>query len=85
MPASLKDYQGVEVVYETLPGWTEDISRARNFTELPKAAQDYVLRIEELLKVKVRWVGTGGDRIDKRWNAWGTGLPPPHKSLVPSQ
>ena len=64
MPASLKDYQDVVVEYEVLPGWTEDISRARNFTELPKAAQNYVLRIEELLGVKVRWVGTGGDRID---------------------
>ena len=64
MPGSLKDYQDVVVEYEVLPGWTEDISRARNFTELPKAAQDYVLRIEELLKVKIRWIGTGGDRID---------------------
>ena len=64
MPASLRDYQDVVVVYETMPGWSEDISRARNFTELPKAAQDYVLRIEDLLKVKVRWVGTGGDRVD---------------------
>jgi len=64
MPGSLKDYQDVVVEYEVLPGWTEDISRARNFTELPKAAQDYVLRIEELLKVKIRWIGTGGDRVD---------------------
>ena len=32
-----------------------------------------------------KYGASGGDRIDKRWNAWGTGLPPPHTSLVPSQ
>ena len=33
------------------------------FEELPKEAQVYVLRIEELLGVKVRWIGNGGDRL----------------------
>ena len=64
MPASLREFSECEVVYETYPGWTEDISRCTHFDELPLNAQQYVLRIEQLLKVKVRWIGTGGDRID---------------------
>lgn len=64
MPASLREFSECDVVYETYPGWTEDISRCTHFDELPLNAQQYVLRIEQLLKVKVRWIGTGGDRID---------------------
>jgi len=64
MPASLRDFSECEVEYEVMPGWTEDISRCTKFEELPINAQSYVLRIEQLLKVKVRWIGTGGDRID---------------------
>src|SRR6266508_3662983 len=37
----------VETVYETLPGWQEDISKARTFDELPANAQSYVKLIEE--------------------------------------
>src|SRR5512140_729345 len=37
----------VETVYETLPGWQQDISKARTFEELPANAQSYVKRIEE--------------------------------------
>lgn len=64
MPASLRDLSACEVEYETYPGWTQDISRCRTFGELPAEAQAYVLRVEQLLGVKVRWIGTGGDRID---------------------
>ena len=35
MPSCLKTMSEIEVIYETLPGWTEDISRARNFEDLP--------------------------------------------------
>ena len=64
MPGSIKDFAACEVVYETIPGWTQDISKCQTFSELPPNAQAYVLRIEHLLGVKVRWIGTGGDRID---------------------
>ena len=48
MPASLGTYSKVEVVYETMPGWTEDISTASSFEQLPKNCQAYVLRLEEV-------------------------------------
>ncbi|KAL3916073.1 MAG: hypothetical protein SGPRY_006972 [Prymnesium sp.] len=62
MPASLRDLGRCEVVYETFPGWTQNIDNITRFEELPAEAQNYVLRIEQLLKVKIRWIGTGGDR-----------------------
>lgn len=46
-------------MYETLPGWKTDISAARTFDQLPKNAQAYVLRIQELVGVPVQWIGVG--------------------------
>jgi len=62
MPASLRDLGNCEVIYESFPGWTQNIDNVTKFEDLPPEAQNYVLRIEQLLKVKIRWIGTGGDR-----------------------
>lgn len=48
MPASLDTYSKVQVIYETLPGWTEDITQAKSFDELPANCKTYVLRLEEV-------------------------------------
>lgn len=52
----------VETVYETAPGWKEDISKARSFEELPENAQSYVHRIETEVGVPVKWIGVGPER-----------------------
>jgi adenylosuccinate synthase len=52
----------IETVYETVPGWSEDISKARTFDELPANAQNYVKRIEEAAGVPVKWIGVGPGR-----------------------
>jgi adenylosuccinate synthase len=52
----------IETVYETVPGWEEDISSARTFEELPANAQSYVKRIEEAAGVPVKWIGVGPER-----------------------
>jgi adenylosuccinate synthase len=52
----------VETVYETLPGWREDISKARSFAELPATAQAYVKFIEDAAGVSVKWIGVGPQR-----------------------
>lgn len=52
----------VETVYETVPGWTEDISKLRAFEELPAHAQSYVRMIEEAAGVPVKWIGVGPER-----------------------
>jgi hypothetical protein len=36
----------VEPVYESMPGWKEDISGCRTYAELPQATRDYIERIE---------------------------------------
>jgi len=63
-PASLDTLERVEVEYEELPGWNKTITGAKNFEELPKEAQDYVLFIEEFVGVRVQYIGTGPRRED---------------------
>jgi len=50
------------VEYEVLPGWKSDISSVRNYSDLPKAAQQYVERIEELVGVPIHYIGIGPGR-----------------------
>lgn len=59
IPASLKSFEEVEVMYETLPGWDEDLTDIRSFEALPENAQNYVKRIEELVGVRVNFIGIG--------------------------
>ena len=72
MPSCLRTLGECEVVYETWPGWSEDISKCKTFEELPDNAQKYVLRIQELLGVPIRWIGVGPNRLDQidRGNGW---------------
>lgn len=52
----------VKPVYETLPGWDEDITAARKWEDLPVAARRYVERLEQLAGVPVTIVSVGPDR-----------------------
>jgi adenylosuccinate synthase len=54
--------EGVECVYETLPGWSEDIGQCRSFGELPAAARNYVVRLEALLARPVGLISVGPER-----------------------
>ncbi len=54
--------EGLKPVYENMKGWDEDITNCRTFESLPKAAQDYVTRIEELMGVPVIMVSVGPER-----------------------
>jgi adenylosuccinate synthase len=52
----------VTPVYESVPGWQEDVSGCRSFDELPQAARDYIGRIEEILGVPATIISVGPDR-----------------------
>lgn len=52
----------IEPIYQTVPGWSEDIGSARSFEELPVNAQNYVKMVEEAVEVPVKWVGVGPER-----------------------
>jgi adenylosuccinate synthase len=61
-PADIDALARVEVTYEELPGWTEDISAARSWEELPAAARHYIVRMEALVGVECRYIGVGPGR-----------------------
>ena len=58
----MDDLRRVEPVYETLPGWSEEIDGTASFDDLPEAARRYVARIGELLGRPVEIVSVGPDR-----------------------
>jgi adenylosuccinate synthase len=62
MPMTQSDVVAATPVYETMPGWFEDISNARGFADLPPKARDYVERIEELAGAPVSAIGVGPGR-----------------------
>ena len=52
----------VELVYQKVKGWKEDISKVRSFDELPANAQSYIKMIEDATGVPVKWIGVGPER-----------------------
>lgn len=51
-------------LYTELPGWQEDISGCREFSELPKAARDYVEYVEKHCGIPIMLIGVGPGRDD---------------------
>ena len=47
---------------EFFPGWKDDISGARTFEDLPRAAQDYVLALERMSGTRISVIGVGASR-----------------------
>jgi adenylosuccinate synthase len=54
--------EGCLPVYEELPGWTEDLSEAKRFEDLPENARNYIKRIEELVEMPVQIISVGPGR-----------------------
>jgi adenylosuccinate synthase len=61
-PQAENGLAAVVPVYETLPGWNEDISRVKSWLDLPGPAREYVQAIEEAVGVKVSIVSVGPER-----------------------
>lgn len=61
-PSHADDLRRVKPVYETLPGWRQEISDVRQIDALPAAAQNYLRRLAELLGRPVEVVSVGPDR-----------------------
>jgi adenylosuccinate synthase len=61
-PASLKILEDCKPVYESLPGWTGDISGAKEIKDLPVNVQNYLKRIEELTDIPIHIVSVGAER-----------------------
>ncbi|XP_014278023.1 adenylosuccinate synthetase isoform X1 [Halyomorpha halys] len=61
-PSSSDELASVQPNYIKMPGWKTKIENIRTFSDLPKEAKDYVLKIQELLGVPVKWIGVGKGR-----------------------
>jgi len=62
IPVTQTDFHHAVPVYEYLDGWWEDISAARQFSDLPRNAQAYVRALEEKIGAPVAAVGVGPRR-----------------------
>ncbi|SEK78056.1 adenylosuccinate synthase [Streptacidiphilus jiangxiensis] len=64
VPHSQSDFHHAKPIYEMLPGWSEDITKAQTFEDLPKNAQDYVKALEELSRCRISAIGVGPGRTE---------------------
>ena len=62
MPMTQTDFHHATPVYEYFAGWTEDISQARTFEDLPENAQRYIRALEQMSGAPFSSVGVGPDR-----------------------
>ena len=61
-PTDADSYEGLQPVYEELPGWSDSTVGAKSLDELPANARAYIRRIETLIEAPVDIVSTGPDR-----------------------
>jgi adenylosuccinate synthase len=52
----------IEPIYEEIPGWNSSTLGVTEIDQLPKAARDYIKRIEELIEAPIILISTGPER-----------------------
>ncbi|HEY9161183.1 MAG TPA: adenylosuccinate synthase [Desulfomonilia bacterium] len=62
MPADLELYPEIDIAYDELPGWEENISDIKKFDDLPASCKAYIAYIENKLGVKAAIISTGPKR-----------------------
>ena len=62
VPVNQTDFHHAKPILEYFPGWSEDISVARTFEDLPQNAQDYVLALEKMSNTRISVIGVGPER-----------------------
>lgn len=62
LPAALPDFERCRPIYETLPGWNEDLTAVRQWNDLPPQARQYVEFLSRQVGVPVKIVSVGPDR-----------------------
>jgi len=61
-PSHVDDLRRVAPVYETLPGWQQEITAVRRLSDLPLNARRYLERLSQLVGCPVEIVSVGPDR-----------------------
>ena len=64
IPSCSEDWDDIQPVFETMPGWSETTFGVQNRNDLPNAALSYIARLEELVGVPVDIISTGPDRVE---------------------
>jgi adenylosuccinate synthase len=62
IPADVASYEGIECIYEKMPGWKTSTEGITDFDKLPKRAQEYLNFLERESGAKIGMVSTGPDR-----------------------
>jgi adenylosuccinate synthase len=62
MPMTQAEFVRAVPVYETLPGWHEDLSACRSLAELPRNARDYVAALQDMIGAPISAIGVGPGR-----------------------
>jgi adenylosuccinate synthase len=62
LPVGAEELEQCVPVYEEMPGWQESTVGVRAHEKLPKAARDYLARVEKLCGVPIDLISTGPDR-----------------------
>ncbi|HEX6232406.1 MAG TPA: adenylosuccinate synthase [Jiangellaceae bacterium] len=62
VPMTQTEFHHAKPIYEYLDGWDEDISGAREFSDLPASAQAYVKAVEDLSRARISVIGVGPGR-----------------------
>lgn len=63
-PLAAEGWEGIEPIYESMPGWSDTTFGVKEHSKLPQAALDYIKRIEVLTGVPVDIISTGPDRSE---------------------
>ena len=63
-PANIDKLSLANPIYETTPGWEEDITKINDFHDLPLNAQNYICRVEETVKKPITIIGVGPERSE---------------------
>ncbi|POD90058.1 adenylosuccinate synthase [Pectobacterium odoriferum] len=63
-PLAAEGWEGLEPIYETMPGWSESTFGVKDHSKLPQAALNYIKRIEEITGVPIDIISTGPDRSE---------------------
>lgn len=61
-PMSLLEFSKCSPILEEIPGWMRSITGIKEYKKLPSNAKKYILRLEELLGVRIDIISTGPDR-----------------------
>jgi adenylosuccinate synthase len=62
MPMTQTEFHHANPIYAQFPGWWEDISTCRRFSDLPPNAQRYVGALEQMVSVPISLIGVGPGR-----------------------